>query len=424
MKLGAASENSNRLAIANRIMKKGGTAAEAMYQAQDIMNFTMSGDYQAVRFLIRTVPFLNARMQGIYRLYRGAKDHPVGFALKGAALMAATLALLARNWGDDDYEELEDWMKDTYWSFFVDGMHYSIPKPFEVGILFATLPERIVRSILDKDDLPTTKEALLRGIGETLAFNPIPQLFKPMYELGANKNLFTGNPIVNQSMQGLEDKYQASPWTSPVAQAVGEAMPDWSGPFQSPLRIQHAIRAYTGTVGLYTLNAVDWIIRQADGSLPEMPTKHWWERPVINRVVKGPAELSKYNKYEEKLYDTIAQSDKAQRTFNMLYKQKRIDEAKELAKKRRPLINTMVDPDTGQPLKGAEHTTGGQVRAALNDARQNLRELNEMVRMIARDQNMSGEEKREKLDQLTIARNRGMKEVGKLLERIQEMRDQ
>jgi hypothetical protein len=275
----------------------------------------------------------------------------------------------------------------------------------------------LARLILGRDDLDVASDALVRGISETLAFNPIPQLFKPMYELGANKNLFTGNPIVNLSMSGLEDKYQASPWTSPAAQKIGEAMPDWSGPFQSPLRIQHAIRAYTGTVGLYTLNAVDWMIRQADGSLPEAPTKHWWERPVISRVVKGNTDISRYNKYEEKLYEAIAESDKAQRTFNMLAKQQRIDEAREFAKKRLHLINPDIDPKTGQPREKDAFT----VRKALNEVRQELRELNEAQRSVYVDANMSGDKKRKLLDDLTKKKNLLLKNSAVLLQRIEDL---
>jgi hypothetical protein len=404
MKLGAASENSNRLAIANRIMKNGGSYAEAMYQAQDILNFTMSGSNDSIRFLIRTVPFLNARMQGIYRLYRGAKDHPVGFMLKGAALMSATLALLARNWGDDDYERLEDYQKDMYWNFFVDGMHYAIPKPFEVGLLFATLPERAVRNLLGRDDIEATTSAVLRGLGETLAFNPTPQLFKPVVEQVANKNFFTGSPIVNQAMSGVEYPHQAYAWTSPAAGEVARMVPEALGPAGSPLRVEHVVRAYTGTMGLYTLGAIDWVVRGIRGDdLPELPTRRWWERPVLSRFIKGPTELSRQNRYATKLYDLFEESNKAQRTFNMLLRQERIDEAMAHAKKRKHLINTDVDPMTGRPQNQMAYELSP--RKAIIEYEQAMREMNAATRAIMVSRNLTGEEKRERLDELTKTRH-------------------
>lgn len=419
MKLGAASENSNRLAIANRIMKKGGTAAEAMYQAQDIMNFTMSGDYAAVQFLIRTVPFLNARMQGVYRLARGARDHPVGFMLKGSALMAASLALLARNWDDENYEVLEDWMKDTNWSFFAGGMHYTIPKPFEVGFLFATVPERVARSILGRDDIEVSKDALVRGFGETLAFNPIPQLFKPMVEQYSNHNMFTGRPIEGMGISGYEHKYRHTPWTSPAAVKVGEAMPDWSGPVQSPARIQHMIRAYTGTVGLYTLNAVDWLISQADSDLPPRPSKRWYEKPVISRIVKGRSDTTRYNKYEDKLYDVIDQSDAAQKTFNMLAKQGRIEEAKEVAGKRKHLINPDIDPETGQAMDRDAITP----RTELAKVQKAIREINTAQRALMANKTMDGDKKRDRMDEMTRAKNRVLSQAAKLLQKLDDLKE-
>ena len=87
-KVGAASEASNRMAIYEAAKKKGASDAEAAYQAMDLMDFSMRGDWAATRFLIGTVPFLNARVQGLSRLARGAMDTPKGFLIKGGALAA------------------------------------------------------------------------------------------------------------------------------------------------------------------------------------------------------------------------------------------------------------------------------------------------------------------------------------------------
>jgi hypothetical protein len=418
MKIGAMSENSNRLAIANRILQNGGTTAEAMHSAQDIMNFTMSGDYSAVRFLIRTVPFLNARMQGLYRLYRGARDNPTGFVVKGSLLMLASLALLAKNWDDDDYEELDEWVKDTNWNFFVDGMRYTIPKPFEVGLLFATVPERAMRLLLGRDDLQVTTDVMKRALLDTLAFNPIPQLFKPMVELYSNNNMFTQTPIENASIRRFEDKYRAYPWTSPVATRIGEMMPDGSGAFQSPARIEHTVRAYTGTIGLYTLNTFDWLLRQADGNLPEPPAKHWWERPVISRVVKGETRTSRSNKYEEQVYKVLEQSQEAQNTFNMLVKQGRLDEAREHAKKRKHLINPDINPETGKALDPDKVTP----RTEIQDVQSALREISAQSRAISVSK-LDAKTKRERLDELTIRKNEILNKAAGLLEKLDEIKN-
>jgi hypothetical protein len=417
MKIGSASENSNRLAIANKIIANGGTTAEGMYQAQDVMNFTMSGDYEGIRFLIRTVPFLNARLQGTYKLYRGARDNPIGFMLKGAAITGATMALLAKNWDDEDYERLEGWQKDTYWNFFVDGFRYTIPKPFEVGLIFATLPERVMRSLLQRDDLEVTADALARGLGETLAFNPIPQLFKPLYEQGANKNLFTGAPIVNMAMSGLEHQYQASPWTSPAAQRIGAALPEGMGPATSPLRIQHIVRAYTGTVGLYALNSVDWVLRQTDDSLPSEPTSKWYERPVLSRVIRGDASTDNYNKYSNEMYEVIDESNKAVRTLNMLVSQGRFDEAKAKAQQRAHVLYP-VDSKL-QPVNEGK----GSPREAILEVQKGLREISAASRAIRLSKTMDGDAKRSRLDELTKRRHELLASAASLMEKLDEIEE-
>jgi hypothetical protein len=408
MKLGAVSENSNRLSIANRVLAKGGTAAEAMHQAQDILNFTMSGDYAAVRFLVRTVPFINARAQGVFKLARGAKEHPVGFLVKGSAIMLATLALLAKNWDDPDYEQLEDYQKDLDWSFFGKGMRYTLPKPFEIGLFFGTIPERLVRAMLGRDDLPVTADVLARAFGSTLAFNPIPQLFKPMYELGANINLFTGSPIVNQSLSGLEPKYQAHPWTSEAAVTIGEAMPDWSGPLQSPVRIEHAIRAYTGTVGMYTLSLADAAVRAFDPDAPPDAAKHWYEHPVVSRVVKGEVKTSSRNKYTEKFYEMLEASNKANQTLNFLEGradagggEAAMNEYMELEGKRIPEID---------------------MRDQLLDIQKQLKELSTMQRGVLLNKEMDPKAKREAIDQLNIERNAVLNSTADIIKQWDELK--
>ena len=104
--------------------------AEAAYRALDVMDFSRTGGYTAMRMLIQMVPFMNARIQGLDKVYRGAKDNPKAFVVRGSILMAASLALLARNWDDERYEELEEWDKDTYYHIWAGDQHYRLAQTF------------------------------------------------------------------------------------------------------------------------------------------------------------------------------------------------------------------------------------------------------------------------------------------------------
>jgi hypothetical protein len=69
------------------------------------MDFQMSGAAGIVQFLIQTIPFLNARGQGLYKMGRAAAENPLAFLAKGALIMLASLGLWAIFRDDDRYKE-------------------------------------------------------------------------------------------------------------------------------------------------------------------------------------------------------------------------------------------------------------------------------------------------------------------------------
>lgn len=67
------------------------------------------------------------------------------------------------------YNDLPDWDKDLNWHFWLGDEHFRIPKPFEVGLMFGTLPERIVRTMGGKDTAGKFGQVVARNILEHLA---------------------------------------------------------------------------------------------------------------------------------------------------------------------------------------------------------------------------------------------------------------
>ena len=100
------------------------------------------------------------------------------------------------------------------------GYHLS---PFEVGAIFSTVPERIVRYSLGRDTTKAAAQATLRMFSETFAFNPTPQLIHPIFEQVANRKFFTGSTIVPAGLERLDPEAQHRPWTSETAIEFGEA---------------------------------------------------------------------------------------------------------------------------------------------------------------------------------------------------------
>jgi hypothetical protein len=307
-KIGSASENANRIAVFKAVLSNGGTLAEAAYQARDVLNFGMRGDYGAMKWITETVPFMNARIQGLYRLFRGARDNKKAFMMKGAMLMAATMALAAANDDRPEYEDLKEFDKDLYWHLFVGGEHFRIPKPFEVGALFATIPERAWRGLSGRDSGKLVWQRMFAMMADTFAFNPIPQAVKPIIEQYANKSMFTGAPIVGQAEQNLQPEAQFTPWTSATMRELAVAMPDWAPEWiRSPRRLEAAVRGYFGALGMYAVGVSDQVVREGMG-YPEAPGRKIYDYPVVQRFLSDPNPRT--TKYADMMYQMISEKQR------------------------------------------------------------------------------------------------------------------
>lgn len=389
-KIGAAAENANRIATFRAVLAAGGSVAEAAYQARDVLNFSMAGNFGAMRWLVQSVPFLNARVQGLYRLYRGARDNKRGFFMKGAMLTAATMALALANEDDDEYEELPEWDKDTYWHLFVGGEHWRIPKPFEVGALFSTIPERLYRTAAGRDSTSVLADRMFQMFADTFAFNPVPQLVKPIIEQYANRSMFTGSPIVGMAEQPLQPEAQFTPWTSETMQELAKAMPDFAPAWlRSPKRLEAALRAYTGAIGMYVLGISDQAVRGALG-YPEEPSRKIYDLPVVSRFWKDPDP--RHTKYADQLYEMMDEANAISSTINRYTRERRFGEAAELR---------------------SENKSKLAVRVRLNRLGTQVRNINHQIRLIQLDATMDPDMKRTRIDALVDRKNDTTREVAR-----------
>ena len=197
--LGDKIENSNRLATYKRALEAGKHPVQAAFEAKDQMDYNRRGNWQALMWFTDVVPFLNARLQGTEKLYRAAKQEGKlsrVFAVKFAKIAAFSVALAMLNDDDDEYKELPDWEKDAYWHFWVTDQHFRIPKPFEIGILAGTIPERMYHAWVTNSQ-PSEKLlwSLKHNLFQTLNFNPVPQIAVPAIEVWGNRSFYFDTPI-------------------------------------------------------------------------------------------------------------------------------------------------------------------------------------------------------------------------------------
>ena len=286
-----ASDAATRALVYERVYKETGNEAEALYRALEVMNFNRKGNSPVVRILTAAVPFLNARFQGLDVFWRtasgglndpNAKEMQRAFIKRGLLLMGLTAMYYACVQGDPDYEKQEEETKDNYWILPSAGV--KIPIPFEVGVLFKVLPERLISYSMGNSTGKDLMDSAARNMANTFAFNPIPQAVKPIVEDVTNFNFFTMRPIVGQGMEGLEAKYQTGPNTSITAQKLGDYFN------HSPLKIDNMIRGYLGTVGTYATDLLDTVLSgeedapKADKRLEQMAV---FKRFMVDKEARG-----------------------------------------------------------------------------------------------------------------------------------------
>ncbi|RDL44369.1 hypothetical protein DN730_08165 [Marinomonas piezotolerans] len=381
MRIGQATENANRIAVYDAVIKDGGSVAEAAHEAQDVINFSKRGAHPWAQALISMVPFLNARIQGLERLYRGGKTNPKAFFMKGSILMGASLALLAANWDNEDYWELEEWDRDANWHVWVDGEHIKIPKPFEVGAFFGTVPERAFEQLRDDADGKLLAERMGAMMLGTFAMNPTPQLFKPAMEVAKNENGFTGNPILSFGDQYRKPEGQYSPWTSETMKQLANAMPDNAPEWmRSPKRLEYLMRGYFGTLGGYLLGLTDMATSQIVDK-PDSPDWTFGKAPVIKRFYSDEVGS---NKHVGRFYDMLDET-------SMLY-----SEVKALAKEgKTEQANKLMNSN----LKKL------QLRSYLNKVSKRLSDISSQIKKVYQSPTMTAKEKRKRIDELTKMRN-------------------
>ncbi|MNP93542.1 Transglycosylase SLT domain protein [compost metagenome] len=407
-------ENINRAGIWEHNKDRG--KLKAAFEARDLMDFSAHGDAAIVRIMTDLVPFLNARIQGLDKLYRsggkpalktmfgkGSKSDKQSFARFAAvvgALTAMSALLYLRNKDDEDYRKLEDWQRDSYWVVKVGDDMFFIPKPFEVGAI-ATMGERLLEQFVD----PTVGGEKLAGrlghmLTDTFAFNPIPQVAKPLYELGANENTFTGRPIEDQSMSRLSPSLRSRPDTSRLADAASRgietALDVVGGKMMalSPVQIDHLIQGYTGAVGAGAVGLADTLWRRASGE--ELPARRWSEYQPIKRFYKDLTQEDNYTRYGTDFYSALKKADQAYADLQHLAKNGQEERAAAVEEKQADQL---------------------AMRSTLNKVNRSMSKINAEMKRIQTDKSMSAEAKRMELDRMRSMRNLMTEEIGKELEK-------
>jgi hypothetical protein len=377
--LGEYSELATRVGVYKKALKKEGDSVSGRMLAgvasrETTVDFSRMGTN--VKNINKAIAFFNSALQGGDVLVRAAMRDKGKFALR--AIMYITLPSILTyllNRDDDEYEEIPQYQKDTFWLFKIGGQWWRIPKPFEMGMMFGSLVERFL-AYTDKED-PHALDGWAEQLKDSALPDIIPTALLPLIEVWTNHDMFRNMPIIPQGDEYKKPADQYGPYTSSLAKTLGKVFN------YSPYKIDHLIKGYGAGVGQNISNIASKGLELTGiaekKTEPDKPLAQ--KLPIIRGLTVDPQRSSKS---VSDFYDRLNEMEDD-------YKQMRDSDGIELNQypKRKEL-------------------------RAMRKAQMELRDLNREYKEVYADNKMDAKTKREKLSKINLERiNVARKALGK-----------
>jgi hypothetical protein len=251
------------------------------------------------------VAFFNASVQGLDKMRRaftkgGIKGIANSTFKAGVGITLPSMVLWALNHDDPRYQELPQWRKDLFWNILTPNHVVSIPKPFELGIIFGTLPERVMDWLWDNDQ--EAMKQFKHTLTEVTFPNWIPTALLPIIEVASNYSFFKGQPLTPMGEQYLLKQEQYGSYTTEAAKAISRLTGTGREEAAlSPREIENLVRGYAGGLGMYGLQVLG-------AGMPKeapMPAKDVTALPGLKGIsaeaYQGSASIDRFYKEIEEL---------------------------------------------------------------------------------------------------------------------------
>lgn len=341
-------ENASRLGEMHRARDAGKSRMTGAFDSRELtLDFARMG--AQTKSINAVIPFFNAQGEGVDRAARAFHKNPLRTLFKVMlSITLPSILLWLVNHDDDRYKELPAWEKDYFWHIITDnwvnitsaeaakvpnsskrqvggqwmqnkGTIWKIPKPFELGVLFGSVPERVLDAFFT--DNPHAFRGLADSIKKALLPNWMPQVAIPVVEQFSNRSTFTDRTLVPKYLEGVLPKYQAQPFTSETAQILGNLISKinedtW---FSSPIVIDNYIRQWTGGLGAHAISIVDKGLEAAGLTKDKIkPSPTLADLPVIKGFVSRYPSANSQSVQE--FYDTYEHRKRAADTIKYLQK--------------------------------------------------------------------------------------------------------
>ena len=295
-----------------KAVEKGLTEKQALerggFEARNLLDYAKRGSLG--QNINRLVPFWNARVQGLTRLYEAFRDTPGRTtAMIGAYVAVPTIGFYMLNYDDKDYKEEPDWIKQNYYYFKINDKAYRFPKPFEVGTLVSSILEKSFDWIRTNEPQEWKRFAKDFFMNNAKGFYPIPTAVRPLAENAMNYSFFRDAPVVPKSLdKNLPNKFYYTEYTSEtfklLSKTINGLVGDDSFFATNPIHAENVFRSWTGGIGRYIIDTLDYaLIKGKIIDDPIKPTDTLSKIPVVRafdiRDVPGYSAQSIVKFFEE-----------------------------------------------------------------------------------------------------------------------------
>lgn len=371
----------------------------------------------------RYTAFFNAHVQGIDKIVRNLRNHPIRTTGMGlTTLTAPALYLQYKNLQDDHpfgyVHGIPQWEKDLFWHFRgkddPDGtpFYYKLPKPHGSMLLFTLPVERYMQHMKNgrPDDLERfAKDAIVKVFGTSF----VPTALYPILTAWANKDAFRNMPIEPEHERKRylpADRYGRG--TSAFAKATGQL---WGlRDHVSPRMIDHFGFGYFAGVARTFVDLTNVLFEAFGGEMAKPDRRLVDNIPIIRAFVAkqrrmGTDRLGKFYDDTDKMYQAWGSLMKAAGLEGGVKEPVRVGDPKE--KLMESIIKRHSNILIGEKVKGDidpwEYFQKTRDRVAwMNDTYKKLSAIRRQAEAIMDEKDLTPEVKKERLNKLYLQANK------------------
>lgn len=361
-------EETTRVGVFRRVTEELGmdqdSILKAMTKSRDAsIDFGRRGYWMEAPSMV--VDFLNAGLQGVDKFGRvhvkAAKS--VGASVKGLregkVVMPTDAVRLATRLGTyvilpsivsylswhatdryDEYDDLPAWKRDLFLNFPLPGRgnYFSLPKAFEIGVLYGSGTERMLDWIYRGDRERFREYA--PNLFQSFMPNIFPAILRPMTEIAADWGLYFERPITPRAERDIDPAYQYGPYTSETAKLGAGVIRSVPGAGRlmslsryksseiSPRMVDHYIWSSTAGLGAYyAVPALDRVIgllkhtetgRRLGIGSKSSRVQSFRDIPLVRSFVSKPEQIGQAA--IDRYFDQLDDATRAHNTYRHLVK--------------------------------------------------------------------------------------------------------